>query len=278
MRGGILSAVDPFIYSEAKDIIGGQMRKSANDKTISSPRLVAGDRTAVLILTGQSNATNRMPATYYTPTNISKVDLFNQFDGGTYVGTDPLPGCGDWPNSGHWFGRVADGLINDGVFDRVIMVPMAVGATAIAYHAPGGVLYPNMAMVHRRLSAVGLTPTAILWMQGESDTLLGTSQASYSASLSAMIQGLRDNGYGTPWLLSKCTRREIGTSAAVRASIDAAINNVDVFAGPDLDTLSGSTYRDADNTHLTPAGGIAAADMWKSAISSFSAINASPPR
>ncbi len=266
MRGGVASAVDPFISSEALDIVGGQVRKSAVGKTASTPRLNDGERTAVLILDGQSNATNRLNATFYTPTNISKVDVFNIFDGGTYVGTDPLPGCGEWPGCGHWFGRVADGLIADGTYDRVIMVPIAVGGTSIAYHAPGGVLYPNLAMTHRRLAAVGLSPTAILWMQGETDTLQGTSQAAYSASLSAMLQGLKDAGYSTPWLLAKCTRREIGTSEAVRAAIDAAVNSVDVFAGPDIDTLSGSTYRESDSTHLTPAGGTAAANLWKTAI------------
>src|SRR4029078_12266068 len=47
-----------------------------NGKTMSTPRLVVGEKTAVFVIAGQSNCSNSVD-TAYSPGNAAKVDNFN---------------------------------------------------------------------------------------------------------------------------------------------------------------------------------------------------------
>lgn len=231
-------------------------------RTISTPRLNAGERTGVFVMLGQSMASNTVDATY-SASHASKIDNLNIFDGGAYSAIEPLLGC-DMTQGNVWY-EIADRLITAGIFDRIILVPGAVTATMISVHAAGGPLNTRSLVAARRLAAVGLGVTAFCWMQGESDTLAGTSQGAYASALDSVIATPRSAGFGAPWLLGRSTWNAGGSSSAVRAAIDAKVDGVDIFAGGDTDGL-GAGYRQSGNPHWTATGRAAAAALWTAAI------------
>lgn len=254
---------DPYIFSEFSVAPGGGNR-DLTGKTITTPRLVGGQTTGIFVVAGQSNAANVCP-TGYTPTNSTVVDNLNIYDGGTYAGADPLLGAHNTGiGPGNLFTRMADKLITAGKYQRVILIPVAVGSTSISdWTSNSG----RLVVAGLRASAVGLSITAYLWMQGENDTNAGTSQAAYAASLSTLIAVPRAAGFNAPWLIGKCTYLSGAVSAAVQAAQVAAVNGTTIFAGADTDTLTGTAVnRQADNTHLSAAGQDSAATLWKNAI------------
>lgn len=263
-----ISAPDPFVVPDGNDVHPPGGHKYPIGKTLSTPRLAAGENTVVLVVAGQSNCCNSVDA-LYSPTNTGKIDNFNVYDGGVYAADDPLLGCTitDAANSGNMFGRVADKLIDNAFCERVVLVTIGFGATDIGYWRTGGSLNSRLLIAPQRLAAVGLSVTAFLWMQGEGDTSLGTAQQDYEDALEEVIGTPRAAGYDAPWLIGLSTYTGGTTSTAVRAAQAAAVNDTDIFAGADTDTLTGTTTnRQANDTHFKAAGADAAADLWAAAI------------
>lgn len=258
MRGAS-SAADPFELG----IAVGDAFTRVQGKTMSTPRIAAGESTGVIVVAGQSNAAN-VVAAFTSPTNASKIDNFNIHDGGTYTAVEPLLGASG-NLGGNIFTRVADKLITAGVFARIILVPVAISGTTVAQWMSGGAYNARLTIACRRLAAVGLTPNAFIWMQGESDA--GTSQANYTSRLASVIGTPRAIGFNAPWFIGKCTYIAGVVDANVQAAQVAAANGVDIFAGANTDSLTGTAVnRQGDNTHFTGAGAEAAADLWKTAL------------
>lgn len=218
---------------------------------------------ATFIVAGQSNGANYSTGSLYSPTNATKVDNLNPLDGATYHGSDPALGAsGDMAS---WLFRFADLLIATGLYSRVVMVPVAVGATSILQWAPGGPIADRLGAAAARCANVGLAVTAILWQQGEADTSMAT--ADYKSNLMAMIAAIRARGLAAPWLIGKSTYNGGVTSASVRAACSEVVNGTDIFAGADTDTLTGTTYREPTLVHFNEAGISAAAALWRDAVS-----------
>lgn len=245
---------EEWVYPAYRNTIG---------KVASDPRPRSGERTFVAVLAGQSNISN-WGVTKYTPAHQSKIDNVSFVDGGCYQGNDPALGASG--ADGSWLFRFADKLITAGTFDRVILVPNAVGGSTIEHWQPSSILGHHLPVSFRRCAELGLTVDAVLWQQGESNH--GTTGADYQALFASMIAPIRDAGYNAPWFLGKSTWVPGGvTAAGVRAACDALVNGVDIFAGADTDTL-GASYRQSSGTspHFTDAGSDAAAGLWASAI------------
>src|SRR5437868_5276157 len=100
--------------------------------------LVAGERTLLLVIIGQSMGANNT-TTLYAATN-ARAHCLNPNDGAIYPLADPVLGASG--TLGGFSGRLADKLIESGVFDRVIIVNLSVNATAIAEWATGGAMNP----------------------------------------------------------------------------------------------------------------------------------------
>jgi hypothetical protein len=267
MRPGFVSPPDPYLFREFADWPGGG-NKNVAGRTIRDPRLDLGETTGIFIVAGQSNACNAIDGAY-VPTNGAKIDNLNFYDGGTYAAADPLLGAHGEVKAGgpagNLFLPMADKLITDGVFDRVILIPVGIGGTLISeWAAEPGV--SRIVAGHRRAAAHGWSVTAILFMQGESDNNpAGTSQSAYAASMATMLAALPARGVTAPWLIARCTYISGATSSGIRAAQAAAVNGTTVFAGPDTDTLT-SSHRQADNTHFDEGGGIAAGNLWAAAV------------
>lgn len=268
LRTGGASAIDPFIVPDGKGLFAPGCNKDVSGKILSTPRLAPGERTAVFVIEGQSGGANSVD-TPYTPAHADKVDNFNIYDGGVYRAVDPLLGCtttGQDENGNIW-GRVADGLIDIGWCDRVILAPIAFGDTSVAHHRYGGELNPRLRIAPQRLAAAGLPVTAFILALGENDNQLGTPYGQIVAGLSEIIATPRNAGFSAPWLVGKCSYAFGVTSSVVQSAQAAVVNGIDVFAGADTDTLTGTAvYRQANDVHLTAAGRNAAASLWVNAI------------
>ncbi|TBB27346.1 hypothetical protein ELH48_09380 [Rhizobium ruizarguesonis] len=213
-------------------------------------------RTAIIVFIGQSLSVNSVP-TAYVPVNPNSIDQLNIWDGKLYRAKDPLLGIngGDPAHRGTWLLRMADKLITDGYYDRVIIVPMAVGNTRVGQWSDPGLepyLFNRINTVGLRLRDAGLPCTAIMWGQGESDTSAGTSQASYAASLQKVIGEFNHAIPGCPMLIAREAYYYGNTSAAVLAAQASVVNNTTVFAGENVELVPPSGRY--DNTHLNEAG------------------------
>ncbi|MBB2794431.1 UNVERIFIED_ORG: hypothetical protein GGD58_003301 [Rhizobium pisi] len=246
-----------YIYP-AGDVIAGAEPVLDLTGRVEVSRGDIGPRTAVIVVIGQSLSVNEVP-TVYVPTHTA-IDQVNIFDGKLYRAKDPLLGINISGGAvtdlrGTWMLRMADKLIADGHFDRVILVPMAVGNTRAdqwASETTAPYLFNKINVVGLRLRDAGLPCTAIMWGQGESDTSAGTSQASYTASLQKVIAEFNHAIPGCPILVARETYYYGSVSAAVQAAQAAVVNGTTVFAGEDVDSIgSGGRY---DNTHLNETG------------------------
>jgi len=254
------SILDPYLLNTT-----GRVGYSILDgKAIRSPRINMGENTAFFICVGQSLFANTVNA-QYVPTHASKIDQLSVFDGGCYNCVDPVIGPdGSTPIGGTFFGQLADKLITDGFYQRVVFLPCAVGGTLVSRWQPGGDLNHRLVAAGTRAYASNFNVTAYLYQQGEADNAAATPQANYQASLNYMISGERAAGRNAPWLIAKSTFAGGEVSAAIQAAQVAVRNGVDILAGADTDTLGVGVRH--DGTHLTALGAMQAAALWATAI------------
>ena len=230
------------------------------------------NKTGVIVVVGQSLSVNQVP-TPYTPVNAS-VDQLNIYDGKCYKAVDPLLGINVSggkvsDHRGTWMSRLADNLVSNGKFDRVIIVPMAVGGTSVSQWASNSTapfLKNNINVVARRMAQAQLPCTAIMWGQGESDTSAGTSQSSYTASLSAVTAEFNRALPGCPILVARESYYYGVSSSAVLAAQTAAVDGIKVFAGENVDLIPPAGRY--DNTHLNEAGAAQRAVLAEDALTS----------
>jgi hypothetical protein len=264
---------------------------AANQQALGLSQTAAQTFTSglVLITAGQSNIANEAPSVY-SPTNATHIFQLNIFDGKIYPAVDPLLGATNVFGFGTNFGnpslRIADGIITAGYFSNVLLVPVAVSGSAIAWWVPGfvGANLPTLGQVLpvavARIKEKGITcgsgvSCVIAWGHGEEDNALATTQLSYTTSGTAMISAVATAGFVGHWYIAKQTWYTCAcVSAAVQAAQAALVNGTSVFAGPNADALTGnacgspatSACRQADNVHWTDNGSLSYAAAWVTAL------------
>ena len=144
-------------------------------------------RTAVILIAGQSNAANSAAQRHSTryPERV-----LNFIGGRCYVAASPLLGSTGF--AGEPWTLLADQLIDAGAFDHVILAPVAVGASNVAQWAKGGALNASMIPLVQEL-ATHYRVTHVLWHQGESDFALKTDPARYKEEFLSFVETLRAN-------------------------------------------------------------------------------------
>jgi hypothetical protein len=265
---------------------------TVNQNNINSVSLVAnqgpdaGQEELAAIVAGQSNcsdiiATSGTPQPY-TPTNASSINQLNINDGGIYTILDPVLGTSLNIGGGFSVLPVFDQLITAGKFARVVVEPVCIDGSAVA-DWQNGIIAGRLATAINRLTAKGWVASSkvvviIIWMQGEEDNLLATTQIAYTASLNSLIAQSRTAGFPGPWFVAEETYYQGATSSAVQnaqtvTSPSGVINNGSgVYAGPNVDSLVGSicsgsaACRQSDNIHLTGAGRTSLAPLWTTAL------------
>ena len=221
------------------------------------PRIIPGQRTGIILTLGQSNISNSVNGFYqsHTPAN-STVHNLNFIDGGVYQAKDALLGThGTGSNTAT---RLANQLIVNNKYDRVIVAPIGFSASGSGDWAVGGSLNHRISVLARRLAALNYTPNFIIWHQGEADAAASTPRATTAANIQSMIDTFRNNGITCPILICLASWYDSihQSNADTRGAQTDVVNpGLNVFQGADTDSLDASNRY--DNIHFTTAGSVA---------------------
>ncbi len=223
----------------------------------------------IIVVFGQSLSMNYSnPA--YSVTNPTKNFTLNPFDGLCYQTQGTLVGTQTTTTFVSYLAKTADLLItNDSISGGVIIVPMMYGGTTVAQWTKAGAtsfpyLYNNIAVAAHRLAALSITPTEIIWEQGTTDAINGTSQGSYTASLAIVIAQFKALWPGVPILINTESWNGSAVVTAIQNAQAAAIDNVSTFAGANTDTITGGGRY--DTLHFNSTGFSSAASLLETAI------------
>lgn len=265
-----ISPLDPFRVEDVRRYAahpaGNVFPPIFNDaagRTPVHPALVPGERTVVIVVSGQSNSANHCgtPRTATSP----KVHNFNYLTGGMYAAADPL--LGGTGTQGAFGTYLGDKLIAAGKYDRVILAPMAIGAAIATDFQASGPFAQNIKVMARRLEAAGLVPTMICHQQGESDNAEGTPAATVTAAIRSMVEVWRGEGVAAPVFIAlTSTWPGYANNAQVRlGQTNARSNELGIYAGPDTDTI-GAGGRDSGGLHFNNTGSDQHATLWQGVI------------
>lgn len=271
MRGG--SSNDPFVLIEnlrSDNPNNNAGVQDVNGRTLRSQTVNTGIRNLILLNYGCSNGAGVAPGTY-TPANGAVLDNLNIYDGAIYAATNPLLSCNtSGLGNGNVMTILGDLLISNGIFDRVILVPCAIGGTTTTNWAAGGVHYNRINVAMLRLRERGITPStsgctfALVHFCGENEH--GIAQATYQANVVQNTAKIRDVGFSGRIFVNKQTILANITDATIRAAQTALVDNVTYWAGGDIDALTGAINRQVDGTHLTATGQSSAATLIYNAM------------
>lgn len=259
----VFSSPDPYILPELTGYPFGN--KAYGDKVQVSSALVGGENTAVILTLGDSLMSNIVSSTY-SPTQ-AKNHNFNVYNGGCYVSKEPLLGCqinGAQYLSGNFFTRVADTLITNGTYQRVIHVPIAVGGSLLADYADGGSVNGRILPAYKRVKANVGELTAVFIMLGAND--YGTNQTSATLSLNSIISTIRNCGITCNIFVARHTIFGLVANPAVQAAQVSVLNSTTkIYSGGDMDSITSGSYY-WDGTHYNASGAIQAAAIAVAAI------------
>jgi len=229
---------------------------------VERPCAPVSGKTAIIVVHGQSNAANYGSARHAAR---EAVDNFDPASGKCFAAADPLLGTDGI--GGSFATRLGDILIQAGRYDRVIFVPLARGGASLAFLNDEGAELTTNGIA--KLKEAGLTPTHILFQQGETDAVSTTTAEQYVSLLHQLVKRFRAAGFDAPFYLSrsaKCDYVGPNNIAAVRAgqlsAVDEALN---IRPGPDTDTI-GNEGRSPDGCHMNEAGTLANAALWAAYI------------
>lgn len=209
----------------------------------------------VALVTGQSNAGNYGPPEAFPPAR----GVFNFIERSLYEAKDPMLGS-DGSGSSPWI-RLGESLIERGRYPQVVFALAVRGGASVTGWLPGRPMHAFVMKTLADLRASGLSPTHILWMQGEADAA-SLSPEDYSRAFHAFLASIRSAGAEAPVYVALETRSAgIPSDAAIRRAQQSLVSSADeVLAGPDVDTL-GNEYR-RDGTHFNAAGLERLAELW----------------
>lgn len=232
------------------------------------------NKTMVILALGQGNAANGGEGKY-TP----KHNVYNIFDGKCYKADDPLLGATD--NKGSVWGRLADKIIENGMYEHVIIKSIGVGGspvicwtvsgTGIGYQ---GKLYGNyhsrILEANEELTSLGFPITHILWHQGESDMKNGTTTAQYKERFLDMLNNMRKNGISAPIYVALASRYGRETSQEViNAQKQLAEEHDDIFQGPNTDIIDRLEERTEDGQRFSEIGLEKHANGWVDSLKQY---------
>jgi hypothetical protein len=216
----------------------------------------------VFVTAGQSNSAN-----YGNPRQVAQDDRVVYFDGKGFVhAQDPIPGgCGGGGSPWALLG------------DRIVasqQVPVCFRSASLTWTEvknwlpPDTELYKNLFACVKLFGKDGVR--AVLWHQGESDTLVKTSAETYCDRVRIIIETLnKDAGYQIPWFVAQASFHP-GSQAPEQEQV--AKGQQLLWAkkicgqGPVTDDLLGPEYRH-DGVHFNQKGLAKHAERWFDALS-----------
>ena len=222
-------------------------------------------RTMVALTLGQSNAANRGQVPYA----CHNKNVFVYAQGRLMHARDPLPGATG--TGGSVWSILGDVLIDSGLYEKIIIVPIAIGNTAISCWAHGNCL-SKLTNSLKDLDSRKIRLTHIFWHQGESDNLNNTSANAYKNDLTVLLKILNAHQPTADLYISiasyhnQATAKPLGVDTTIRkAQKEFIAENKRVFYGPDTDELIYAIHR-YDGVHFSEYGMKLFAARWLNAI------------
>jgi hypothetical protein len=216
-------------------------------------------RRFVALTFGQSNAAN-----YVHGRHLSTPGVINYYRGRCYEGMDPLPGAGG--NGGSVWSRLGDLLIAGGDYDQVVIAGIAVSASDVARWTVGGDLHSRLSEGLADMRAHGLTPTHLLWHQGETDAKAHTGTEEYRRRFLSLVDAVRAQGIKAAIYVAVASYCHGRHSDQIRAAQASLVNPAaGIFAGPDTDSLVGPGWRH-DDCHFSETGAARHAELWRDVL------------
>lgn len=218
--------------------------------------------TAVLLVAGQSNSGNHQGQRYKAID--SRVIEF--FDGQCYLAQSPLLGSsGEIGESSTLLGNK---LVEAGLYKQVVIIPAAMGASAIRQWAAGGDLNGLLMSVIENAKPT-YTITHVLWHQGESDFLDDTPEDSYIKDFHSLVDSIRREGVSAPIYVSVASFmgyvKPWNADNSVRMAQQALPDGKSILAGPDSDTIPLSDRY--DGIHFSASGQEKFTNLWLKILS-----------
>ncbi|MBX5180960.1 hypothetical protein HJB77_32925 [Rhizobium lentis] len=224
------------------------------------------DRTAVLLILGQSNAANHAGQRYRSDYGARVV---NAFDKRCFIAASPHLGSTD--TMGEYWTLLGNKLIASGQNDSVILAPLAYSGSPVARWATGGDLNPVLVDTVKQLQDSGYRITSVLWVQGEADLVHGTTGEAYQERFLSMVDTLRQNGVEAPIYISiasKCLepsnggfKEHIPDNAIVRAQLALSRSGHGIREGVNSDALLDGDDR-YDDCHFRGTAGEKVSQAW----------------
>ena len=243
----------------------GRLTSKVQNGAVDCPK--QNDRTAVFLIVGQSNAGNyggQLTVSEYGPR------IVNFFDGRCYLASSPLLGStGSW---GEYWTEAANQLVHSGRFEKIVLVPAAVGGTSVARWSAGGDL--NLLLRHTvdRVAATGFKITHVLWHQGETDAAIGMGEQDYRSHFLSFTGSLRGVGVMAPIYVSIATKCLVAAPYSEHSPIaraQAALVSIKsgIRIGINSDQILGEVDR-YDGCHLSGSGMSKMAIGWAKLLGS----------
>jgi hypothetical protein len=229
----------------------------------------------VFVTCGQSNSANHgMPPQKAEDDRVSSCNFNNGF---WQHGDDPQPGAtGD---GGSPWALLGDLLVKRNEVP-VGFISTGVGGTAVSFWMPEGKGYPRLKQALQLAGAHGCR--AVLWHQGESDSIPGTSAENYAEMLGETIaQSRKDAGWDVPWGVALASFHPAPEATAERqAAVVAGQRQViatvpRVFQGPETDSFHTRGWL-SDGVHFNAQGLAAHANGWADALAPLMQTQAEP--
>ncbi|ANL41135.1 UNVERIFIED_ORG: hypothetical protein M2312_005478 [Rhizobium esperanzae] len=280
--GGVSARHEIFPWpqlSALKKIVGGEKPAPPSRYTFDDKERLIGDesktpvacpaqtdRTAVLLLLGQSNAANDGGQRHRSEYGARVV---NAFDGRCFIAASPLLGSTD--TKGEYWTLLGNELIASGQNDSVILAPLAYSGSEVARWAAGGDLNAVLVETMKQLQASGYRATSVLWVQGEKDLVIGTTAEAYREYFLSMVDTLRQHGIEAPVYISiasKCLepsnggfKEHIPDNPIVRAQLSLSKSGHGIREGINSDALLNGDDR-YDDCHIGGTGAEKVSRAW----------------
>jgi hypothetical protein len=247
----------------------GRLASGDHKKAAACPQQT--DRTAVLLLIGQSNAGNHGGQRFHSEHDEKVV---NFFDGRCYISASPLLGSDGI--GGEYWTQLGNLLLDRGSFDQVILAPAAITGSEVSRCGPGGDLNGIVTDTASQLQRRGYLVTHVLWVQGEIDYVKGTNEKDYRDRFLSLVSSLRSHGVAAPVYVAvatKClgasnggTRFHSADNAVARAQLALPDPGANLRSGVNSDALLGDLDR-YDDCHFGSSGEQKVARAWADLLS-----------
>ena len=273
-QGKAAASTDSYLPPIAQEIVTDDMGRVIavpEKKEVRCPRQTK--RTAVILAFGQSNSANFAVQPYKSEHGSH---VLNLFEGKCYVASSPLLGAnGTWGESWTLLGNL---LVQDRVFDTVIIVAAGIGATSVTRWEKGGKLNPMLMETVAQTKKAKYEFTHLLWHQGEADTR--NSAEAYTRSFLSMLGTLRDSGVTAPIFVcvanaNRVESKDWDPNVPVRLAQQGLPDPMKgIYAGVDTDVLI--LKADGYRGHFNKGGQEKFANVWLGILKEYQSKQRKP--